>query len=81
MDRVKIPAKNIDVAICMFYTFMCPRVYVAFILDMIIAFNKIINNNRLPAWYFSLTRMGNKEFIIVGLMYKCKLIIVCMKVP
>ena len=29
-----------------------PRVYVAFILDMII-FNKIINNNRPPAWYFS----------------------------
>ena len=44
-----------------------PRVYVAFILDMKIVFNKIINNSRLPAWYFSLTWMGNKEFTIVGL--------------
>ena len=45
-----------------------PRVYVAFILDMIIIFNKIINNSRPPAWYFSLTRTGNKEFTIVGLI-------------
>ena len=45
-----------------------PRVYVAFILDMKIIFNKIINNNRPPAWYFSLTRTGNKEFTIVGLI-------------
>ena len=67
----KKTSKNIDVAICMFYTFICPRVYVAFILDMIIAFNKIINNSRPPAWYFSLTRTGNKEFIIVGLILKC----------
>ena len=44
-----------------------PRVYVAFILDMIIIFNNIINNSRPPAWYFSLTRTGNKEFTIVGL--------------
>ena len=66
VDRVKKSAKNTDV--CMFYTFICPRVYVTFTLDMIIVFNKIINNSRLPAWYFSLTRMGNKEFIIVGLM-------------
>ena len=44
-----------------------PRVYVAFTLDMIIIFNKIMNNSRPPAWYFSLTRTGNKEFIIVGL--------------
>ena len=36
VDRVKRSAKNTDVAICMFYTFICPRVYVAFILDMII---------------------------------------------
>ena len=35
---------------------------------MITVFNKIINNSRPPAWYFSLTRMGNKEFIIVGLI-------------
>ena len=68
MDRVKRPAKNVDVAICMSNTFICPRVYVAFILD-IIAFNKIINNSRPPAWHFSLTRTGNKEFIIVGLIY------------
>ena len=65
VDRVKKPAKNTDV--CMFYTFICPRVYVAFTLDKIIVFNKIINNSRPPAWYFSLTRTGNKEFIIVGL--------------
>ena len=65
VDIVKRPAKITDV--CMFYTFICPRVYVAFILDMIIIFNKIINNSRPPAWYFSLTRTGNKEFIIVGL--------------
>ena len=45
-----------------------PRVYVVFILDMKIVFNKIINNSRLPAWYFSLIRMGSKEFIIVGLI-------------
>ena len=54
----------------MFYTFMCPRVYVAFILDMIIAFNEIINNNLLPAWYFSLIRTGSKKFIIVSLSSK-----------
>ena len=48
------------------YIYM-PRVYVAFILDMIIIFNKIINNSRPPAWYFSLTRTGSKEFTIVGL--------------
>ena len=65
VDRVKRPAKNTDV--CMFYTFICPRVYVAFILDMMVVFNKIINNSRPPAWYFSLTRTGNKELIIVGL--------------
>ena len=45
-----------------------PRVYVAFILDMIIIFNNIINNSRPPAWYFSLTRTGNKKFTIVGLI-------------
>ena len=45
-----------------------PRVYVAFILDVKIVFNKIINNSRPPTWYFSLTRTGNKEFIIVGLI-------------
>ena len=50
------------------YIYM-PRVYVAFILDMIIIFNKIINNSRPPAWYFSLTRTGNKEFTIVGLIF------------
>ena len=33
------------------YIYM-PRVYVAFILDMIIIFNNIINNSHLPAWYF-----------------------------
>ena len=49
------------------YIYM-PIVYVAFILDMKIIFNKIINNSRPPAWYFSLTRTGNKEFIIVGLI-------------
>ena len=43
----------------MFYTFICPRVYVAFTLDMIIVFNEIINNSLPPAGYFSLTRMGN----------------------
>ena len=59
----KRPAKNTDV--CMFYTFICTRV--TFILDMIIVFNKIINNSCPPAWCFSLTRTGNKEFIIVGL--------------
>ena len=66
MDRVKRPAKDTDTS--MFYTFICPRVYTTFILaiDMIIVFNKIINNSRPPSWYFSLTRMGNKEFIIVG---------------
>ena len=65
VDRVKKPAKNTDV--CMFYTCIFPRVHVALILDMIIVFNNIINNSCPPAWYFSLTRMGNKEFIIVGL--------------
>ena len=49
------------------HLYACPIVYVGFILDMIIVFNKIINNGCLPAWYFSLTRTGNKEFIIVGL--------------
>ena len=63
VDRVKRPAKNTDV--CMFYM---PKVYVAFILDMKIIFNKIINNSHPPTWYFSLTRTGNKELIIVGLI-------------
>ena len=34
------------------YIYM-PRVYVAFILDMIIIFNNIINNSRPPAFFFS----------------------------
>ena len=66
VDRVKRPAKTLMYA-CFIHIYM-PRVYVAFILDMKIVFNKIINNSRPPAWYFSLTRTGNKEFIIVGLM-------------
>ena len=73
VNRVKRPAKNTDV--CMFYTFIWPKVYVAFILDMIIVFNKIINNSRPPTWYFSLTKTGNKEFIIVGLTENLKPII------
>ena len=65
VDRVKTPAKNL----CMYALYMyMHRVYVAFILDMKIVFNNIINNSRPPAWYFSLTRTGNKAFTIVGLM-------------
>ena len=36
--ELKDQQKNTDVA--MFYAFICPRVYVGFILDMIIVFNK-----------------------------------------
>ena len=67
VDRVKRLAKNTDV--CMFYA---QSICIVFILDMKIVFNKIINNSRSPAWYFFLTRTGNKEFIIVGL---CSIII------
>ena len=62
----KKTSKNTDV--CMFYIFICPT----FTFDMIMVFNKIINNSLSPAWYFSLTRMGSKEFIIVCWPYHCQ---------
>ena len=47
VDRIKIPAKTLMHVF--FIHLYAPRVYVTFILDMKIVFNKIINNSRPPA--------------------------------